>query len=160
MRDIYLDMDGTLANFYKEENCLEMMYQEGFFRGLEPFPIVLAIQRLLLEYPEHLYILSACVGLNCKKEKRSWLREHLVDLLPDNIIFCEVGEDKSLFVESKSKSVLVDDYSKNLLEWSVAGGIALKARNAINCKRSMIAQTVDVMDSRQCYDVLKALIEG
>ena len=33
---IFVDMDGTVARFYEADDCLERMYEVGFFANLRP----------------------------------------------------------------------------------------------------------------------------
>ena len=34
---IFVDMDGTIARFYEADDCLEKMYEIGFFANLRPY---------------------------------------------------------------------------------------------------------------------------
>ena len=34
---IFIDMDGTIARFYEADDCLEKMYEPGFFKDLKPY---------------------------------------------------------------------------------------------------------------------------
>lgn len=160
MKNIYFDMDGTIADFYNCGDCLERMYEEDFFANLPTLPIVTAIQKLLLEYPDNIFILSACITKGCKMEKRQWVRKNLVDMKYNNVIFCEVGENKSKYVNDMANSVLIDDYTKNLKDWLFAGGQIVKANNKINCINTPIYNTMNVYDSRECYNRIKELIES
>lgn len=49
-----------------------------------------------------------------------------------NIVICRVGENKAQVIKSKlditidKTTVLLDDYTKNLVEWESAGGVGIK----------------------------------
>ena len=36
---IWFDMDGTLAKFYEHNDCLERMYEKGYFMGLNAYKL-------------------------------------------------------------------------------------------------------------------------
>ena len=72
-------------------------------------------------------ILSACIDSKfCREEKLEWVKEYFPTIKRKDILLCNVGQDKSQFVEHISQSILVDDYWKNLLNWMSAGGFAIK----------------------------------
>lgn len=60
---IFVDMDGTLANFHSEVKYLERMFEKGFFENLKPYANMIdTVNRLLDEpYNYEVFILSACV---------------------------------------------------------------------------------------------------
>jgi len=127
---IYYDMDNTLARFSiwgKEPEALEQMHQKGYYRNLPPLDggeiVIPVLQRLGF----NVKILSACIDSKfCREEKLEWLKEYFPTLKRKDILLCNVGQDKSQFVEDITKSILVDDYWKNLLNWMAAGGFAIK----------------------------------
>lgn len=142
MNKIFVDMDGTVANFYEKEDCLERMYEEGFFYNLQPMMLVQDLNDKVKNgeiNPENLYILSACINTPyCMREKRDWVYKHLPFIPSRNIILIRVGENKASMVEFfldtelTKEDTLIDDYTKNLEEWEFAGGHGIKALNGIN----------------------------
>lgn len=146
---IFVDMDGTLAKFFEKTDCLERMYEKGYFYNLKPYDIVNDINKLIAE-GEDVYILSACIDSPyCKEEKIAWIHTYLPELEDENIILCEVGENKadkiSVVVgenrikycqENNYPIILIDDYSENLYNWEMKAKnfVAIKYCNEINDK--------------------------
>lgn len=129
IKRIYVDMDGTVANFYKDNNYLEKMFEKGFFLNLEPYELAKVINDLCGVFD--ITILSACVDTPfCKSEKIEWLKKHMPNV--KKYIFCKVGENKTDFVKDIENTMLIDDYSKNIYEWEKMGGKTIKALNQIN----------------------------
>jgi len=138
MKNLYIDMDGTVAKFYEDEHCVENMYEPDFFFKLKPYEnFVQAILILKRKYSDliSLKILSAAPTIHAVESKKSWVLVHLGDL-PG--IYCLVGADKAAVVYQETghvinqDDVLIDDYSKNLIEWREAGGHPVKFRNEFN----------------------------
>lgn len=144
MKRIFIDMDGTVADFYQESDCLERMTEEGFFRNLRPMAFAQDLQGMAnvgLVDAKDMYILSACVDTTyCRDEKREWIAEYLPFIKEENILLMNVGENKAEYVEYMlgrdltKEDILFDDYTKNLNEWEWAGGLGVKALNGINGK--------------------------
>lgn len=133
---LFIDMDGTVARFYESKHCVEEMCEKGFFRNLGVYKrIVLAIKKFAKKHPDvEMHILSATPSSPfSEKEKNEWLDEHLP--FPARI-FTEIGRSKAEYIPDLSANdFLLDDYTKNLQEWTEAGGIGIKVRNELNCKR-------------------------
>lgn len=137
MTKTYIDMDGVLANFDKEQNALERFTKEvGFFSNLEPLPYAKAVNQALAtdnELRENTYILSASPNERADIEKVMWLSFHLPHIKPENIIIVRGGGERpagELKAEYCQKGdVLIDDYSGNLLEWQKKGGLGVKMTN-------------------------------
>lgn len=139
MGKIFVDMDGTVANFFEQEDCLERMYEENFFRNLKPLHFADFINEMATYDQDNVYILSACVDTEyCMQEKRDWIDEHIPFIKEENIILCKVGQNKAevvellLDIELTKEDILYDDYTQNLEEWEWAGGHGIKALNGIN----------------------------
>ena len=139
MTKIFVDMDGTVANFFEKEDCLERMYEENFFLNLKPLAFAEYINELTTYMENDIYILSACVDTPyCRQEKTDWLEEYIPFIKEENIILCNIGENKAEIIkemlnrELTQDDVLYDDYTKNLNEWEHAGGHGIKALNGIN----------------------------
>lgn len=134
----FFDMDGTLARFYDREDCLEHMFEEGFYENLGVHRKMLkTMEKMVAAFGiENVFIISACVDSPyCEEEKRIWLEKNIpIKLRPENIILVPCGVPKTDFIPGgvKETDLLIDDYNKNLGDWVDAGGTAIKAINPIN----------------------------
>lgn len=136
---LYVDMDGTLAEF-KKVDTLEKLYEKGYFLNLEPhMNVVDAIRSIVTDHSEiEVYILSAVLSDNpyAVTEKNAWLNQYLPEIDISHRLYPHCGTDKKEFLEREfgsigNKDFLLDDYSANLHSWEPpAKGI--KLMNGIN----------------------------
>jgi hypothetical protein len=134
MRRFFIDMDGVVAKF--EPASLEEMTSPGFFLSRKPDMDVINMVSLLMEKQNtegiQVYILSSYLLDISKEEKIEWNRRH-VHIPVENQIYVPYGENKSHALEHiggiQANDVLVDDFTRNLKEWS---GIGVKLYNGIN----------------------------
>ena len=141
--NLFIDMDGTIAKFYHNKNCLEKMYEQGYFENLPTYSIANAINEFATKNTcVNVYILSACVNSPyCEQEKVAWLLKNMPNINPKNFIFTKVGEGKLEKAVSQIKdfyeytNILLDDYSTNLIQWaSNEKCIGIKFINGFNNK--------------------------
>jgi len=133
---LFVDMDGTLAEF-KVVDTLERLYEPHYFERLKPNEsVVAAVKDIVNNHPEiDVYILSA-VHSDSKYalyEKKNWIKEYLPEIPENKCIFPPCGSDKKDFIPDgiRSDDFLLDDYSLNLNSWEPpARGI--KLLNGIN----------------------------
>ena len=136
---LYVDMDGTLAEF-KKVDTLEKLYEKGYFLNLEPhMNVVDAIRSIVTDHSEiEVYILSAVLSDSpyAVTEKNAWLNQYLPEIDISHRLYPHCGTDKKEFLEREfgsigNKDFLLDDYSANLHSWEPpAKGI--KLMNGIN----------------------------
>jgi 5'(3')-deoxyribonucleotidase len=125
---IYIDMDGTIANFEagvgrevciteKPAECL----QEGFYRNL---PVIAGAQEAIARLEEHfeVYIATKPKSGNpyCLEEKMEWIREYFPTLAK-----------KVFFTPNKNLlhgHMLIDDHAK----WSEFNGTFFKFEKGTN----------------------------
>ncbi|MCL2076835.1 MAG: AAA family ATPase [Oscillospiraceae bacterium] len=138
---LFVDMDGTLARFHDEANYLERMFEENFFKDLEPFQeAVDGVNQFIKDNPNtEVFILSGAVDGEppyCRVEKQEWLTRHLPDIDVEHMIFTKIGEPKSGYVSGGigRNDFLYDDYNVSLEQWERDGGVGIKCRNNINHK--------------------------
>lgn len=130
-KKLFVDMDGTLAEWRKGGN----IYEEGYFANLKPLSAVEMVKALV--FHADVYILSAVLTDSpfAEKEKREWLRKYLPCIEKDHILFSGYGkESKSDFIrrhfgDINADFVLLDDYGVNLKQWA---GTPVKFYNGIN----------------------------
>lgn len=132
---IYFDMDGTIANLYKDD-WLEQLQAEN------PAPYALADclmpEELLLQFMEKGYELGIISWLskNGSKEynrkvrqaKKYWLKENYPNIDFSEIHIVKYGTPKQYVCNIKGQ-ILVDDEEPNRQAWK---GIALKPEDLIN----------------------------
>lgn len=139
-----LDMDDTLAHFHEQENALERFATEnGFFNILRPSKLVLKLQLAILNNEinvKDIYIVSASPNEQADHDKLAWLQRYLQAIPSENILFTRLGQNKAdIFFKrhgikkaDMKKFFLVDDYTKNLVEWKTYGGNSIKYINEYN----------------------------
>lgn len=131
---LFIDMDGTLAEF-KSIDALEQLYEEDYFLSLKPLEnVVQAVKILIKEHPElEVCILSAFLTDSpfALQEKNKWLDTYLPEVDEAHRIFTPCGQDKKNYIDIREQDVLLDDYTHNLTLWQPpARGI--KLLNGIN----------------------------
>ena len=152
--EIYLDLDGVVANFFKQ--CLTLFnrddteYSEWYFwkdwnltddefwNGINDSPEFWAeiptyswtttILSVVKYYdPEYKVLTSPHDHHTCYSGKCKWVQEHLGISVPKRCIFTK---EKHLL--AKKNRILIDDGQDNIKKWTDEGGIGLLFPNNIN----------------------------
>ena len=137
---IFVDMDGTLARFHDEVQYLERMYEENFFKELQPFAeMVACVNELTLREDVEVFILSAAIEGEppyCRRQKNEWIDRFLPSVDEQHRIYTTAGKPKADFIPYgvSKDDILIDDYNRNLREWVKSGGTSIKCVNNINNK--------------------------
>ncbi len=133
---LFVDMDGTLAEF-RNLDTLEKLYEKGYFQNLKPItPMVEVIRNLYNNHPEmEIYVLSSVLSDSpyALDEKNKWLDSHLPEIDSRHRIFSPCGRKKREYVPGGKTGYdfLIDDYTKNLFEWENLW-TGIKVLNGIN----------------------------
>lgn len=130
MRKIFIDLDGTVAKF-NVKNALKRFDNEvGFFAKLGAYVGIEVINAIAKS--GCIYVISASPNVQADNDKMIWLKKYLPNIKNENITICRVGENKAQVIENKynikidKSCYLLDDYTKNLIEWEQAGGVGIK----------------------------------
>lgn len=114
MIKVYLDMDGTIANLYEQENWLERLRKEDKEIFLNCKPMISQEQLLELFSPnKYEIIILTMTPMACSEEyhkqvieqKNKWLNEYYPKLTKR--IFKKYGKNKNL--KNSNKAILIDD---------------------------------------------------
>lgn len=130
MKKIFLDLDGTLARFNVKNALKRFATEKGFFENLKPYVNINKINEMAKG--GNVYIISASPNEQADQDKMKWIAKHLFNIPSQNIVICRVGENKAEIIKNKlgitinQTTVLLDDYTKNLVEWESAGGVGIK----------------------------------
>ena len=132
---LFLDMDGTLAE-WRAAAQFEDLYQKDYFFSLAPHQEVVDAVKLLQEQmPElELFVLSAVLPDSeyAIPEKNAWLDKYCPFIAQKNRVFVHNGKSKRDSVPNGAGALdfLLDDYTKNLNEWGPSP--AIKLLNGVN----------------------------
>lgn len=134
---LFIDMDGVLAKFTYVTHE-DKLFQKNYFKNLVPqAPFLLALKNFINHNPNvECYILSAYLSDSqyALKEKQEWCNKWIPEINAEHRIFMPCGKNKADYIPYKinEKDFLIDDYSKNLINWDNNNGIGIKLLNGIN----------------------------
>ena len=160
-RRIFVDMDGTLAEWIENEST-DVLYEKGYYENLKPNEFLLQTVKELINKGEDIYILSSFLNDSkyALEEKKNWLDRYLPELPENKRLFVKYGENKASIIPDgvSNFDYLIDDYTKNLFDWKDAGGIAIKFLNGINNK-SKQWQGLNIKENVSLYEELMFILE-
>ena len=133
MINLFLDLDGTLAKFNNKRNALKRFDNEiGFFANLKPYKYIEFVNELANSKEVNVYVISATPNDQADQDKLVWIEKYLNNIKKENICFSRIGENKAKVIKDKlnitidNNCLLLDDYTKNLIEWQNLNGIGIK----------------------------------
>lgn len=136
---LFVDMDGTLTKFSYVPT--EKLYEENYFRNLEPNRnVLLGLKAFLEKYRDDVqveilsnYLTDSSTAL---AEKTAWLKAHapFLEKYGCTFHFVPCGVDKKTEVPNDGKlNILLDDHSPNLISFCEAeNNDGIKLINDVN----------------------------
>ena len=169
---LYVDMDGTLGVFTPVDK-FETLYERGFFANIAPLQnVVDAVRAISTKRPDiEVFCLSSYLADSkyALKEKNTWLDATLPELDAAHRIFVPCGFSKAEYLSYKvaggvkPSDFLLDDYTRNLIQWVQAGGRGIKLLNGINNTRGTWFDariSSDTNPSRIVSDICSIMLEN
>ncbi len=144
-KDIYFDMDGTIADLYGVENWLADLRSENArpYREAKPLVNLSSLARLLNKLQKNGYKIGIISWLSktssenydklVTEAKLEWLAEHLPSVEWDEINIVAYGTYKEK-VANFSKGILFDDEKTNREYWK---GVAYDVDNIIEILKKL-----------------------
>lgn len=142
MKNIYFDMDGTIANLYGCDNWLNDILAENVRPYVEAKPMVNmnSLARVLNRLVRSGYTVSVIswtarggsdeYNERVAQVKRNWLKKHLASVQFENVFVVPYGTPKQNF----GFGILFDDEKPNRDNWN---GIAYDEKNIIEILKNI-----------------------
>lgn len=144
-KNIYFDMDGTLADFYSVENWLSYLDNSDPtpYREAKPLFNFSSLARLLNRLISQDYTINIISWgskgstseflTNTEQAKKDWLKKHLPSVNFTNIIITPYGVNKSEFMRTKN-DILFDDNIEVRRNWE---GLAFSEKDILSVLKAL-----------------------
>lgn len=158
MNKIFLDMDGTLARFNVKNALVRFEDEKGFFANLLAYKGIENINEITKK--GNVYIISASPNIYADMDKKIWLKKYLPNLNNENILLCRNGQNKAKFIENKlnikidQNCYLLDDYTRNLIEWEQAGGTGIKRITKVSDNSRKLWKGLELKDLEKLSNLI------
>lgn len=147
-KEIWFDMDGTIADLYSVKNWLPKLraYDESPYMNAAPLLRLCVLARILNRLQREGFTINIIswlskdpnpiYGAKVTAAKYYWLKKHLPSVIFNEIRIVPYGTPKS-FVMSEKDAILFDDEEKNRVEWENNGGIAYNVNNILGVLKAL-----------------------
>lgn len=158
MNKIFLDLDGTLAKFNVPNALKRFETEKGFFAKLKAYKGIEKINEMAKQ--GNVYIISASPNMYADLDKKTWIKKYLNNIPNINILLCRNGQNKAKFIENKlnikidNTCYLLDDYTKNLIEWEQVGGIGIKRITKVSDNSTKKWKGLELKKLERLYDLV------
>lgn len=157
-KKIFLDLDGTIAKFNVPNALKRFDNEEGFFAKLGAYKGIEEINKIA--ETGIIYIISASPNDQADNDKMLWLDKYLPNVPRENITLCRLGQNKAQIIENKYNieinvnCYLLDDYTKNLIEWENFGGIGIKRLTSVSDNSRGLWQGLTLKDLKRLMEII------
>ena len=170
--EIYVDMDGVLADFFGEWAKLigvnnwkqiqnvdaaldKVREQDDFWTNLPMTSNAKALLNAIKKFKGKYNILSAPLPNDPKSApgKQEWIKKNLASFPPAKVI---LDHDKAKYAKQSdgTPNALIDDYGENIKKWEAAGGVGIKHKDAT------VQNTVNQLDAEISEDFVDDIKRG
>lgn len=135
-KKLFIDLDGTIAKFNVKNALKRFDNEKGFFAKLNAYVGIEIVNEVAAM--GNVYVISASPNAQADEDKLTWLAKYLPNIPQENITLCRLGENKAMIIENKysieidDNCLLLDDYTKNLIEWESLGGKGIKRLTTVS----------------------------
>lgn len=162
---LFIDMDGTIAEWRNislaldseeesnitiiQERLNEVLYVPDCFYSLKPHDSVIeAVNQIMIEKVAEVFILSCVLpdkdDISPVEQKNRYIDKYLPLIDSNHRIFVPDGNNKQSYVPGgiAENDFLLDDYTKNLIQWeelqldTLKSGIGIKLLNNVNSSKN------------------------
>ena len=153
MKKIYVDMDGTVANLYGEENWLDNLQNErkGSFINLQPLVDMIELSRVCYKLMEQGYRFGVITWLPmntsrefervCEREKKLWV-DTLMPWVSEFYVQTYGEPKQNAPIHKAARMILVDDNAEVRAKWDT-----VKQRISIDATKNIIKELEKLLEN-------------